>query len=176
MNKKTIAIIAAVVVLGIAGYLVKEKISQKAAETLMEKQMEKTFGGDVDVDISKSGEKGTVTYEKGGEKATFTTEGNIPSDFPKDIKIYPGAKVQGSYTGTTVEGSGGMLGLSTNDSAEKVNNYYIENLPKDGWTIEGKSQFGESYSISASKTGRTLMVMVGIDESETTISIITGNE
>src|SRR5689334_5423927 len=64
---------------------IQEKLAQKAAE----KALEGTTGGKVDVDgqnitIKNADGKGTVAVGPGA---------TVPADFPKDIPIYPGAKI-----------------------------------------------------------------------------------
>jgi len=102
------------------------------------------------VDVSNNGE--TVTVKgKEGESVTFGAK-EIPSDFPKDVPIYPGSKPTGSYVAAGKD-NGLVVGLETTDEFNKVTAYYSEELTKNGWLINGQTQGSAPTGVFAIKKG-----------------------
>ncbi|OGC21735.1 hypothetical protein A3J90_00430 [candidate division WOR-1 bacterium RIFOXYC2_FULL_37_10] len=69
--------------------------------------------------------------------STFMTDINrikIPNSFPKDIPIYPNAKVET----LSIKKSQTLLVLISKDSPTQINNFYALEIKKYGWTYTSK--------------------------------------
>jgi hypothetical protein len=88
----------------------------------------------------------------------------LPDDFPKDIPLYPEAKVGGTL------GSKGDFTTTfmTKDSAKDVAAYYATKLKDQGWEVT-TSQLGEMEMINFKKEGRSGNVTATTSPSETSI-------
>jgi hypothetical protein len=81
-------------------------------------------------------------------------EAKLPADYPKDVPIYPGAKVE--QAGPAVKD---MVVLSTADSKDKALAFYKAELPKNGWKIE-KAYSGSPDALQGMKGSR--MISMGV--------------
>lgn len=80
----------------------------------------------------------------------------LPSGFPSDVPIYPGARIVFGVKNDTDSYS---ASLSSTAAAGAVQDYYKNEIVKKGWTIENEGNiFG--YVITASKGDRELNVVV----------------
>ncbi|MGE5528924.1 MAG: hypothetical protein ACM3X6_07265 [Patescibacteria group bacterium] len=123
------------------------------------------FGRGLGVSVKERGGKFTIR----GKGGSLTVGAGLPSNFPKDIPIYPRAKVEGTLA--TEDGS--MTTFASKDAPDKIFVYYQEELEGRGWTIETldlgevKSigcQKGEregSVSITKTDEGSTIMISIG---------------
>lgn len=98
------------------------------AEKEAEKAVEQTTGGQAKVD-EKTGTVEVKTKDKDGRESNvqFGPNSKIPDDFPKNVPVYPGAKIM-----STVSLAGGKNGhlitLETADEPPAVIEYYKKNL------------------------------------------------
>jgi hypothetical protein len=112
------------------------------------------------VEVTGVGKDGTARVSTDGKGIA------LPSNFPKDIPIYSGAKVMSS-----VEANGEqMLTLQTSDSVEKVDEYYAKSLKDENWTIEATMKLPQANTYSTKKENRKLSV--NIAQGDTTTIII----
>jgi hypothetical protein len=98
--------------------LITEKITQKVTEKAVEHTIEKETGGDVQVNegsLSFKNDKGTVEL---GAKA------KVPDSWPKDVPMYPGAKVTAAMSNDTQQ----VVALETADSPEQAVAFYKDKL------------------------------------------------
>lgn len=101
--------------------LITEKITQKVTEKAIEHTLEQQTGGDVQVDTNKGSvslksDKGSVEINREGAK--------LPDNWPKDVPIYPGAKI----TMTISNDEQHVLSLETTDSPEQAVAFYKAKL------------------------------------------------
>jgi len=100
----------------------------------------------------------TVTAETGG----------LPANFPKDVPIYPGAKVVAGAT----SGADAGVTFETSDPPEKVMNLYKEELPRNGWKEIKPVSVAGLYTVGATKDGRTLGITItALGSSKTNITV-----
>ncbi|MEL7622767.1 MAG: hypothetical protein AAGU12_04185 [Clostridiales bacterium] len=88
MRKYLISFLVLVLALALAGCGVKEKLEQKAAEALVEKVMEKSGSGDLDIDgdkVTVKGENGQEFTFGGGEWPTSDLAKAVPEFKDGDI-------------------------------------------------------------------------------------------
>lgn len=136
--------------------------AEKIAENAVESAIENSAGEDVDVDLSGD----NVNLNLGGAK--FNAGGNVqlPSNFPADVYQIEG----------TVTGSMSNLGvntywvtITTKIPINEVSTTYQTELPKNGWTISGTSNFEGMSTLNAEKDGRQLSIIITASEEETSI-------
>jgi len=95
-----------------------EKLAQKATEAAVEHALEKQTGAKVDLNsdgkgsISVHSDKGNLDINAGG--------GKVPDNWPQDVPLYPGAKVDTSVSNDALQ----MVSVSTADSPEKAQEFY----------------------------------------------------
>jgi hypothetical protein len=85
-------------------------------------------GGSEKVSYSSDGKAVEVQTPQGTARVSAGDTASVPADFPKDIPIYPGARVTASFSGSGAGGSGEMVTFETNDPPEKVGAYYKSRL------------------------------------------------
>ena len=98
----------------------------------------------------------------------------IPEIFPKEVPIYPGA-VPAQGRGRKVDGVPmSALQLMSLDSSDKVYDYYIDKLTKEGWTIEDHKGFAEKHAVSAVRGDcKASMIAVPTEDGGSNIFIFT---
>jgi len=122
-------------------------------------------GDNVDVTFTgKSGEKIQVTS---GDKGV-----SLPDYFPKDVPVYPGATI--NISSKTREGM--MVMLKTNESAEKIKQYYEKANKEQGWEENENTVAMDKIAILGyKKDNRTLTVTISTDK-ETMIQLMVAEE
>ncbi len=127
------------------------------------------------------GKKVTVTQGAGGGEATVkgadgldmkvtTSAGGgvkIPDDFPKDVPVYPGAKVK---TAASVQGNR-TLSLETADAVDKAQAFYADKLKAEGWNVLATTNVPNGVNIGAQKDKSTLGVAISKQGDQTAIVV-----
>lgn len=168
-QKKLIYIVVGVVVLGGLGMLLKGMLSRNAAEFAVERAIERATGGNVDVDYNGDG---TVTYKGEDGEVQVGTNAQLPSDWPSDVPVMPGATI--GYSGTsnpTTGAAGATVMFTTSKSVAEVVTYYNTELVSQGWTIDATTNLANTTVISAKKAGRTAGMYIAGAEGTTTVTI-----
>lgn len=163
---------------------------QDTPETIAEKAIEsatQTKGEDVDLNLnSKEGTmtittpEGKITYKTDGESMVMMSDqgsvvigadSTIPEDFPKDVPIYPGFKLQA----TTAMGTEGAFSLSgtVNASFEEVKSYYQKGAKLQGWQETISMNQPQTLMLGFQKEGRMFHVTATTAPGEMTVSITT---
>ncbi len=112
-----------------------------------------------------SGKEGTikVTNEK-GETSVFGA--GLQKDLPSWLPVYPGGTVQGSYDTTSAEGRTAAFTVHTEDSVDKVLDFYEDQLKAAGLKTEQNTYSangqiaGGSVTSTSEDRKRTASVMV----------------
>lgn len=132
--------------------------SKSPEEKALEKYVEQKTGGKVKVDASQ----GKVEIQDKEGKATITMGGavDVPAGFPKDVPIYPNAKVLSSAT------AGDMFHilLESQDPAEKIAGTYKERMKAEGWKETTAVNIGSTVTIAYEKDKRNATVAVSQTE------------
>ena len=113
-----------------------------------------------------SGVRGPSRVQFGGMGAG---EG-LPKGFPKEVPIYPGAKIEGSL-GTSGKDGGSMTTLTAKDPPDQIYAFYQEKLEAKGWTME-QSIIGLSFT----KGDQMVSVMANESDGKTDIILTVGKE
>lgn len=153
------------ILIGVAGQLIFSKIGLN----FMKKGIEQKTG----ITMDTAGKSMTIKDSKTGAEVNIGGEGKIPTGFPTDFPLYPGAKIEGNISGVESQaGKGFWLMLSSTDDAAKVTAYYETNLPKNGWTVGSTMNIGPSSTWEVTKGDIGGTVIVGADEKTSGTSIV----
>lgn len=138
---------------------------QTAVETGTEAQINAGLKGNGSVDINDN----TYNY-KTNTGDTFSVGENvkIPDDFPKDVPVYPEAKVVTAMI-TGADG-GASLTMTTPDVVEKVGAWYADQL-KD-WTKAATYSYAGGETRQYTKDKATISLSMTAESGLTTITII----
>ncbi|CAN5624864.1 hypothetical protein BH10CYA1_BH10CYA1_42830 [soil metagenome] len=125
------------------------------------------------VSLSSCGNQKEVSFKSGGMTHTFA-EGQdaIPKDFA--LPIYPGATTSGSVSaGGEDQEHSQFLMLSSNDSMDKISEFYQAQLKDKGWEIDKVDTSSKLVSIDThnSKFQANAELVEDSDSDKTTISL-----
>jgi hypothetical protein len=126
--------------------------------------------------VSEKGDKVDVTFTgKSGEKVQISSGDKcvaLPDDFPKDVPVYQGATI--NINSKTREGM--MVMLKSNESPEKIKQYYEKATKEQGWEEnENTVAMGNITILGYKKDNRTLTVTINTDK-ETIIQLMVAEE
>ena len=99
---------------------IAEKVAQKATEAAVERSLEKQTGAQVDLNSDGKGSI-SVRSDKGNVEING---GKVPDNWPKDVPLYPGARVDVSMSNDQTQ----MLSLITSDSPSQAVEFYKAKL------------------------------------------------
>jgi hypothetical protein len=119
------------------------------------------------------GEKTHITSATGGKNGEVTITGTgmnngkmqfsssekgvaLPEDFPKDAPIYTGGVIIQNVSMP----DGMMVMIKTNDSEEKIKDFYEKTLKEQGWESKAIMKMPQGTSMVNEKDGRTLSVTI----------------
>jgi len=136
-------------------------------EKVVEEMLEKSTGGDTEVDITEQ----QVTIKGETEEGRYTVTGGedikLPEDFPADIAIYPAAKVISS-----MQMQGGIsLVMTSSDDKDKVTATLKQEMGAKDWTVKQAMNMGTQSMLLFVKNERNVNVSIGSMGNETQISI-----
>jgi hypothetical protein len=148
-----------------------QRAQDRVVENAIENQIDREGGGNANVDVNN----GTVRVETSEGAYQAGAGAGLPSDWPSDVPLMPGAQMQvsGSNNGSSGDAGAGVMFVTTK-TAEEVSAYYREELTKNGWVFDTtasmngflvmtatKGDIGLSFSVQ-SASGQTTVV-IGID-------------
>jgi hypothetical protein len=88
----------------------------------------------------------------------------IPEEFPNEVPIYPGA-LASQGKGAVSDGSPmAAVQLQTTDTPKEVYDFYVEQLSKDGWTIQEQKGLEGKNAVSATNGKCTATMMAAPSE------------
>ena len=122
----------------------------------------------------------------GGSKTKWKKTMTLPTDFPKDVPIYPNATFKDGATTFKNDGSnerlptesGAFLAWTTKDEIPAVRHYFTEKLDAEGWHVISYPGvpavwMGEGgVTVVATKWGRTASFHIGAKDNATLISLV----
>jgi len=167
MRRRPLRWLALAVVLGVAGCN-----PGACAQNMVEEAIEAETGGEVDIDA----DAGTVTLRgDDGEVLTITSDEDgieLPSDFPENIPVYPGAQAtQYASMGDTVQ-----AGFNVADAITTVRDWYVEQLGDAGWTIQMNAIVPDGGLMVAELDGEALSLTMTAEDGATMLLIILGRK
>ena len=134
------------------------------------------FGGKYltrNVKVEKNVENTSIKSED--EEISVSQAGTLPEGFPQNFPLYPEAKIISSFTAQGKETNGISVVLGSQDSTEKVIEFYKSELPNKGWKIV--SNFDQQGSSTISFEEDKVSGFLGITKANmgvTTISVTIG--
>ena len=167
----------------------KDAAMNKVKEVAVEKAIESQAAADgkkVNVDVSGDtmtvkGEDGTtkisgnsmeITSQDGKTKMVSGENAALPADFPKDVPVYPGAKV--TMAASNTEDKTTTLTLESKDAVEKIADYVSKETAAQGWKEDMViKQPGDQplHMLGYKKDNRTLMYTISGGSDGTSISM-----
>jgi len=150
---------------GRAKKTISEKISEKIAEKAIAMNIKDSQGKDAKVDISD----GKLTIKtKDGETAIASGEGaSIPENFPKDVYVVKGAKIQMSMK--TPDGY--ALSMKVDQTAAKLAATFEAEMKAQGWEQESSFDGGGSRSLAYKKGERQVAIVMSKSDETTEVMI-----
>lgn len=169
-----------------------DKAVEKAAEKAAEQALKPSGGGRVDID-NKTGEvrvtrrdasgvsvdvkstasgesvEMTQTTEEGTVTAKFGEAAVLPADFPKDVPVPDGLKIQAAVA----NGGSGEFTVSGKAAAglDSLLSFYKEKTAAQGWNETMSMNAGEMHTLMCEKDTRALSVMLVKEEDGTLVSL-----
>ena len=102
-------------------------------------------------------------------EASIGDDAKVPSSFPKDVPLYPGAKPMAAMTAA---GEGTMVTFKTTESQQKIYEFYQSKLGDQGWEIGEEESFGGQLGLVATKDNRKVTVSISGTKGDSRISLI----
>ena len=122
-------------------------------------------------------ENSEMTIKSGDGEVKIQTGDKATDDLPMGVKLYPGADVQTSIKGMGEGKSGAMVVFKSNDSQEKVLDFYKDQMKSKGIEVKteistgdmkmigGQQESGEVFNVSVTKDpggdGVTANLLIG---------------
>lgn len=125
------------------------------AKNLLEGGLSGLTGGKAKVDTNS----GAVTITDKDTNATVSTTQKLPDGFPKDVPVYEPSTIR--FSASLTKNSYNVT-LSTNDSPEKVKEYYTRELKQEDWQEKPNSSvtFGAITTTTYTKDNKELTVVI----------------
>lgn len=198
MKRASSVLIAAVLVLVVAlpGCGCRKRVSEKITEKAVEKAIQsgaKEDGKDVDVKMDLDKGSMSIKSKDGSESMEMKSDdksvsiktqdgvfvsgeaSKLPDNFPKDVPIYPGAKLNAVSTMTQDEVFN--VNMASADAMDKVAAYYKKELAAQGWTeSQTMNQQGERpvQFATYTKGERGVLVTISREDDKTAVTVMTG--
>jgi hypothetical protein len=113
------------------------------------------------ISVSADDKSGAVTVQS--PEGTVRYGASAGNNAPAWTPVYPGATTQGTVSSQTNEGSSNVFTFKTNDPADKVLDYYQEQLKSAGFNVKtvGAGASGGVVQGEDPTRNRTIVVTVG---------------
>lgn len=151
-------------------------LERKAGEKAAEGILSQASGGKVSVDA----DSGQYAFKDNKTGASFVVGENVslPSDFPKDIPVYPDSK---TLTASTDPSQGGAsVTFQSSDDVAKATRWYEDRLKNDGWKQSSSFTAGGSeiraYEKGTVKLSFTIQAANGEEKGGCIITIVRAEE
>jgi hypothetical protein len=128
--KWAIVLIVVLVVLSIAGYVVKNFLGKKIAENVVEKTIEAGTGAKVD--LNSAGEGSLKVKSKDGELAVGTSA-QWPSDMPSDVLKFSSGTIVAAIKTDNEQGK--AWSVVVKDVEKSAVDAYLADLKAQGWKL-----------------------------------------
>ena len=177
--------------MGATCVLVLGGCGDEASETIAEKAIESAAKGE-EVEVNLNSDDGTMTITTPDGKMTYKADGEsmvmmsdqasvvvgvaakVPDDFPKDVPIYPGFKVQAATT-LGVEGAFSLSGM-VSASFDEVKSYYQKDAQSQGWQETISMIQPQALMLTYEKDDRMFQVTATTASGDMTVSITTAKK
>ncbi len=102
-------------------------------------------------------------------EASIGDNAKVPSSFPTDVPLYPGAKPMAAMTAA---GEGTMVTFKTMESQQKIYEFYQTELGEQGWKVGDGASFGGQLGLEALKDTRKVKIAISGTKGDSRISLI----
>lgn len=111
----------------------------------------------------------------GSGKLVIGGEVKLTEDFPKDIPVYPKAKITSVFDSKEGQIASGLTQESM-DGVDKIVNWYREEGKKQGWTLLGEDRLSETMASITFKKGTRIggLSVIKGEDGKVLISFSTG--
>jgi hypothetical protein len=146
------------------------KASEKVSEKLLEKSLRSSGAKNADVDLAKG--KMTVKTAEGETEMSFAESASLPADFPKDVFVLKGAKIQMAMKSP----QGFMVQMKSELPMGKIAESYSAEMKAQGWAQEASTDMGEMSSRSFKKEKRQVVVIVSTSDGASDVMLNVATE
>lgn len=164
-----IILLSAIIFLG-AGCVQVDRATEELKKISIKEFVDKTVtnvsGGTVGM---KAGDgQITLTDTRSGTSYSIGTQVAIPKDFPRELLVYPKAKIL-----AVTQGSEQGLNIQVHEFADTVVTWYADALRADGWKESSKFAVGGYESRSYTKDAITItLVFIGTRANGSMMTIV----
>ena len=117
----------------------------------------------------------TIKTDDGEVRINSGTGAGADTKLPLGLKLYPGAEVLSSMTGTGEGKSGGMVSFKTDVSRDEVMEFYKKQAQDQGIKIEAEMTMGDRKMFAGNNDGdQNLSVTAATDNGKTVVTVIGG--
>jgi len=134
-------------------------------EKNIEKELEKSLGGNAKVDL----QSGAVSLETDQGSIQVGGEVSLPKDFPSDIYVIDGKLMSAMKN---VMGAGYQVVLQSNASVKDAKELYEKKMKEQGWAVAQSADMGTVAMLSFSKGKRQLSVTLGTEEGKEGLAVV----
>ncbi|MEI7741925.1 MAG: hypothetical protein WCJ29_05510 [bacterium] len=165
MLKKPLVAIAlgSLVLFGFGCKSPSQMIAEKATEGYINSQL----GDKGKVDLSGN----NLNFENGENRVAYGENVSLPKDFPTDIPVYTGLKINMATVSKTENAATSLLATST-DAQSKVSEWYQKELESKGWAKDSDANSSAGMYLSYKKDLRTLTLGIVGNEENTTVTLV----
>lgn len=118
-------------------------------------------GNEGSYSVSGNDENAEMTFKSDDGEVKFTTGNKASENLPMGVKLYPGADVQTSIQGMGEGQSGAMVVFKSDDSQDKVLEFYKGQMKSLGIDIQTELKTGDMQMIGGEqKDGKVFNVTV----------------
>ncbi len=172
MKKINVLILVSILFLALTSCGSEKSEEEKAAD-MTENILEMVTGEDVDINLDKDGESGSITLKgKDGEEVTISSnKTELPDDFPSDVYVIDGEQ-QGVGNMSTKEGQVVTFGVKTDTDFAEVKETIIEKMKSNGWENTMTMGSGEESMQMYTKGDNSVTLTVGKENDKVIVAYI----
>ncbi len=139
----------------------------------------KTVEGATGVKVDDNGDSVTIKSDDGTESTISTDEGKLADDFPDNVPVY-----DGTISDSTSFSSGGVsqwtTKVTTADSIDDVQAFYVQRLEAEGWKItfdlDSTTEDDRTVAYGAELDDLSLTVTIAAPDGTTEVTILVGTK
>jgi len=147
-----------------------KKASEKVTEKIIEKSLKNSGASDAKVDLSQG--KMSIKTDTGEMVMSTGDSVSLPADFPKDIYVIKGAKIQTALKMPDRY----MIQLSIEQEKSKVANTYVSEMKAQGWTSDTSMDTGDTSIRIFKKDKRQTAVNIAKKDSASEVMLTSTTE
>jgi hypothetical protein len=134
-------------------------------------------GKDGSVTVEQKGTDGSIVKftDKNGQSVTVNSAGGqVPADYPKDVPVYPGAKVVTTQSASQKH----MINLimETQDEVAAIADFYKKGLESNGWKIDNTMTSDQMSAFNAIKDNRQAVLQILNNDGKRTINQVVADK